>query len=235
MQSRFNIPFARPLGCAVLLGSLMMAEYSRAADWQVNLPAQALSDSIGSLSQQAGVQVLYDAAQLDGLKAPAVSGRYSVREALEHLLKGSSLELVEAGDGFVVRRSGKVDKFSDNAIELDSQTIVGSGLSVDSSNVGRSTLTRKDIERIQADNIPSLLQTLPGVTMGGSPKPGGQTVNIWGLGDAEDVPFTLDGAPKSGFERYQQGTVFIEPELIKRIEVEKGPHSVYNGNGGFGG
>ncbi|WP_193453038.1 TonB-dependent receptor [Pseudomonas nitroreducens] len=235
MQSRFNFPFARPLGCAVLLGSLMTAEYSRAVDWQIDLPAQALSDSIGSLSQQAGVQVLYDASQLEGLKAPAVAGRYSMREVLEHLLKGSSLELVEAGDGFVVRRSGKVDKFSDNAMELDSQTIVGSGLSVDSSNVGRSTLTRKDIERIQADNIPTLLQTLPGVTMGGSPKPGGQTVNIWGLGDAEDVPFTLDGAPKSGFERYQQGTVFIEPELIKRIEVEKGPHSVYNGNGGFGG
>ncbi|MHA5868392.1 TonB-dependent receptor, partial [Pseudomonas aeruginosa] len=31
------------------------------------------------------------------------------------------------------------------------------------------------------------------------------------------------------------GTVFIEPEMIKRIEVEKGPHSVFTGNGGFGG
>ncbi|RJT66699.1 Plug domain-containing protein, partial [Escherichia coli] len=72
--------------------------------------------------------------------------------------------------------------------------------------------TRRDIERQQADNIPSLLQTLPGVTMGGSPKPGGQTTNIWGLGDAEDVPYTLDGAQKSGFERYQQGTVFGRSE-----------------------
>ena len=124
---------------------------------------------------------------------------------------------------------------ADNAIQLDAQTIVGNGTSVDSSSVGRSTLTRKEIERQQADNVPSLLQTLPGVTMGGSAKPGGQTVNIWGLGDAEDVPFTLDGASKSGFERYQQGTVFIEPELIKRIEVEKGPYSVFTGNGGFGG
>nr|WP_294978641.1 TonB-dependent receptor [uncultured Pseudomonas sp.] len=235
MQSRFNFPFARPLGCAVLLGSLMVAEYGRAADWQIDLPAQSLSASIGSLSHQAGVQVLYDAAQLEGQQAPALSGLYSVRAALERLLSGSSLELVEVGDGFVVRRRGKVDSFNDNAIELDSQTIVGTGQSVDAASVGRSTLTRKDIERIQADNIPSLLDTLPGVSMGGSPKPGGQTVNIWGFGDAEDVPFTLDGAPKSGFERYQQGTVFIEPELIKRIEVEKGPHSVFNGNGGFGG
>ncbi|MNP62671.1 TonB-dependent heme receptor A precursor [compost metagenome] len=71
--------------------------------------------------------------------------------------------------------------------------------------------------------------------MGGSAKPGGQTINIWGLGDAEDVPMSVDGATKSGFERYQQGTIFIEPELIKNIEVEKGPHSVFTGNGGFGG
>jgi hemoglobin/transferrin/lactoferrin receptor protein len=106
---------------------------------------------------------------------------------------------------------------------------VGSGRHVDASTVGRSTLGPAEIERQQADNIPSLLQTLPGVSMGGSAKPGGQTLNIWGLGDAEDVPFTLDGATKSGFERYQQGTVFIEPELIKRIEVEKGPYSVFTG------
>lgn len=178
--------------------------------------------------------MLFDESLLRGLRAPALSGSYGVREALERLLVGSELELVEAGGGYVVRRR-QVDAYSDNALQLDAQTIVGNGREVDASNVGRSTLTRRDIERQQADNIPSLLQTLPGVTMGGSPKPGGQTTNIWGLGDAEDVPYTLDGAQKSGFERYQQGTVFIEPEMIKRIEVEKGPHSVFTGNGGFGG
>eukprot|EP01034_Spumella_vulgaris_P016851 gene16851-21490_t len=46
---------------------------------------------------------------------------------------------------------------------------------------------------------------------------------------------TVDGATKSGFERYQQGTIFIEPEMIKNVEVEKGPHSAFTGNGGFGG
>ena len=94
--------------------------------------------------------------------------------------------------------------------------MIGTGTEVDSSTVGRSTLTQADIDRHQPNNIPSLLATLPGVSMGGSMKPGGQTINIWGLGDAEDVPLTVDGATKSGFERYQQGTIFIEPELIKQ-------------------
>ena len=114
-------------------------------------------------------------------------------------------------------------------------SVIGNGTEVDSSSVGRSTLNQAEIDRHQATNVVSLIDTLPGVSLGGSLKPGGQTINIWGLGDAEDVPMSVDGATKSGFERYQQGSVFIEPELIKRIEVEKGPHSPETGNGGFGG
>ncbi|EZN49365.1 heme utilization protein [Pseudomonas aeruginosa BWH036] len=233
-----TLPFTRaawrPLCSAAVLGAALWAAGASAAERRFDLPAQPLAASLSRLAQQAQVQVLFDESLLRGLRAPALSGSYGVREALERLLVGSELELVEAGGGYVVRRR-QVDAYSDNALQLDAQTIVGNGREVDASNVGRSTLTRRDIERQQADNIPSLLQTLPGVTMGGSPKPGGQTTNIWGLGDAEDVPYTLDGAQKSGFERYQQGTVFIEPEMIKRIEVEKGPHSVFTGNGGFGG
>ncbi len=233
-----TLPFTRaawrPLCSAAVLGAALWAAGASAAERRFDLPAQPLAASLSRLAQQAQVQVLFDESLLRVLRAPALSGSYGVREALERLLVGSELELVEAGGGYVVRRR-QVDAYSDNALQLDAQTIVGNGREVDASNVGRSTLTRRDIERQQADNIPSLLQTLPGVTMGGSPKPGGQTTNIWGLGDAEDVPYTLDGAQKSGFERYQQGTVFIEPEMIKRIEVEKGPHSVFTGNGGFGG
>lgn len=233
-----TLPFTRaawrPLCSAAVLGAALWAAGASAAERRFDLPAQPLAASLSRLAQQAQVQVLFDESLLRGLRAPALSGSYGVREALERLLVGSELELVEAGGGYVVRQR-QVDAYSDNALQLDAQTIVGNGREVDASNVGRSTLTRRDIERQQADNIPSLLQTLPGVTMGGSPKPGGQTTNIWGLGDAEDVPYTLDGAQKSGFERYQQGTVFIEPEMIKRIEVEKGPHSVFTGNGGFGG
>lgn len=103
-----------------------------------------------------------------------------------------------------------------------------------STSAGSSVLKKADIDRTQADNIAQLLDQLPGVSMSGSPRPGGQTLNIWGMGDQEDIKITLDDAPK-GFEKYMQGSVFIEPELIKRVEVDKGPHNLLNGNGGFGG
>ncbi|PHM73853.1 TonB-dependent hemoglobin/transferrin/lactoferrin family receptor [Xenorhabdus kozodoii] len=104
----------------------------------------------------------------------------------------------------------------------------------DSNSAGSSVLKKADIDRTQADNVAQLLDQLPGVSMSGSPRPGGQTLNIWGMGDQEDIKVTLDDAPK-GFEKYMQGSIFIEPELIKRVEVDKGPHNLIDGNGGFGG
>nr|PRJ17221.1 TonB-dependent heme receptor A precursor [Haemophilus influenzae] len=70
--------------------------------------------------------------------------------------------------------------------------------------------------------------------MAGGFRPGGQTLNINGMGDAEDVRVQLDGATKS-FEKYQQGSIFIEPELLRRVTVDKGNYSPQYGNGGFAG
>ncbi len=111
-------------------------------------------------------------------------------------------------------------------------TVFGDSISAD--NVGRSYLRSADVERQQADNVAALLDTLPGVDMSGTARPGGQSLNIWGFSKVQDVKVILDGVPK-GFEKYRQGSVFIEPELIKQLEVNKGPHTSLYGNGGFGG
>ena len=99
---------------------------------------------------------------------------------------------------------------------------------------GQSRLTRENIDQQQADNVASLLDLLPGTSSSGSPRPGGQTLNIWGFGDNEDIKISIDGAAKN-FERYRQGSVFIEPELLRQVTVDKGSFDVSRGNGGFGG
>ncbi|AMC33147.1 TonB-dependent hemoglobin/transferrin/lactoferrin family receptor [Janthinobacterium sp. B9-8] len=108
------------------------------------------------------------------------------------------------------------------------------GEKMGSANVGRSYLDHEDIERQQAGNVAALLDTLPGVDLTGTSRPSGQTLNIWGFNKVQDVKVIVDGAPK-GFEKYRQGSIFIEPELVKQIEVNKGPHTSLYGNGGFGG
>ncbi len=201
----------------------------------LDLPAQSLAASLSAVAQKTRIQLLFDEEQLRNVKARPLQGRFTAQEAIVLLLKGGNFTLVMIDKTFVVRQNEPEPSPRNSAIQLGAMSILGDGKAVDASTVGRSTLTQDDIDRHQPDNIPALLGTLPGITMGGSMKPGGQTINIWGLGDAEDVPMTVDGATKSSFERYQQGTIFIEPELIKSIEVEKGPHSPETGNGGFGG
>ncbi|ENR5900676.1 TonB-dependent receptor plug domain-containing protein, partial [Providencia stuartii] len=126
----------------------------------------------------------------------------------------------------------KQTKQQDDVVQFPALSVVGNLNS--SVGAGSSVLKLKDIERTQANNLAELVDQLPGISSSGSPRPGGQTLNIWGMGDVEDVKVTLDDAPK-GFEKYRQGSVFIEPELIKRIDVDKGPHNIMDGNGGFGG
>jgi hemoglobin/transferrin/lactoferrin receptor protein len=233
----FRVSSPYPLTClrpTLLAACLALSLQAHAESINLHLPAQPLATSLSQIAQQAKIQLLFDEEQIRNLKAPALEGDYSAEAAIRQLLDNSPFSLIKVNQTYVVRPAEPVTSSSEG-IQLDALSVIGSGTEVDSSTVGRSTLTQTDIDRRQPSNIPSLLATLPGVSMGGSMKPGGQTINIWGLGDAEDVPLTVDGATKSGFERYQQGTVFIEPELIKRIEVEKGPHSVFTGNGGFGG
>ena len=127
-----------------------------------------------------------------------------------------------------------VQTADDNAIQLQQFTVIAN--KVDSANIGQSTLNKQQIEQQQATTVQELVDTLPGTSLSGSPRIGGQSINIWGFGsmDEEDVQMRLDGAPKF-FQKYMQGSLYVEPELLKAIEVSKGPHSAFYGNGGFGG
>ncbi|WP_278939853.1 TonB-dependent receptor [Pseudomonas helleri] len=218
----------------LLAACMTFSLYAQADSIQLQLPAQSLASSLSDIAQQANIALLFDEALLRNIKAPALSGDYSPQDAIQRLLKDTDFNLILVDKTYVVQPKEQGTTTS-NSLELGALSVVGSGNEVDSSNVGKSTMTQTEINRYQANNIPSLLSTLPGIYLGGSLKPGGQTINIWGLGEAEDVQLTVDGATKSGFERYMQGTIFVEPELIKRLEVEKGPHDVRTGNGGFAG
>jgi hemoglobin/transferrin/lactoferrin receptor protein len=99
----------------------------------------------------------------------------------------------------------------------------------------RTTVTGRELNRRQADNVFTILQDTPGVATDGGPLMGGMKFNIRGFNDTEDVLIKLDGAIRN-FEKYRFGSgVFIEPELLKEIEVTRGPAGVLQGSGAIGG
>ena len=71
------------------------------------VPAGALAQSINAIGQSNGVQVIYDAALLQGKTAAPISGHLTLSQALDKALAGSGLtyELVNAGHTVVIRKA----------------------------------------------------------------------------------------------------------------------------------
>lgn len=96
-----------------------------------------------------------------------------------------------------------------------------------------TVVTSKDLERTQSSNIFDAIKDVPGVSIQGGPRPSGMSFNIRGYTDGDDVLVKVDGVTK-GFEKYRMGGTFIEPELLKSIEVQRGPQ-ITSGSGSLGG
>lgn len=98
----------------------------------------------------------------------------------------------------------------------------------------KTSFNLEEIESRQAGNIFEIIDDIPGVSISGGPRTNGIDVNIRGFGNNEDVIIKLDGAIKN-FEKYRFGGTFIEPELLKRIDVTRGAATTAIGSGALGG
>jgi hemoglobin/transferrin/lactoferrin receptor protein len=96
-----------------------------------------------------------------------------------------------------------------------------------------TTITPEQLQRSQFSNIFEAVRSVPGVSTSGGPRASGMTFSIRGFADGEDVVVKVDGAPKA-FEKYRMGGTFIEPELLRSIEVQRGPQ-ISSGSGALGG
>nr|WP_242467346.1 TonB-dependent hemoglobin/transferrin/lactoferrin family receptor [Thiocapsa imhoffii] len=96
-----------------------------------------------------------------------------------------------------------------------------------------SVIGREQIESEQPTRLGDLLLDLANVDIGGGPRGAGQQIVIRGLGD-ERILFLLDGA-RQNFDRAHNARVFIDPDLLKQVEVLRGPASALWGSGALGG
>ena len=99
----------------------------------------------------------------------------------------------------------------------------------------RSTTTvgAQALQERQPNSVFQMMDEVAGVGVQGGPRNSGMSFNIRGYTDGEDVRVELDGVAK-GFEKYRFGGTFIEPELLKSIEVRRGAQ-IESGAGALGG
>ncbi len=92
-----------------------------------------------------------------------------------------------------------------------------------------TVLDQTDIETEQPATVGDVLERIPGVTAVGSESRWGESFNIRGIGgggsaDEPRIIMQIDGVGKY-YEQYRMGSLFAEPEFLKRVEVLRGPSS----------
>lgn len=102
---------------------------------------------------------------------------------------------------------------------------------------GASVIDRRDIERFNPDRLSSVLREIPGVWTQENANDPAQSINVRGLQDFGRVAVLVDGARQnyavSGHNA--NGQFYLDPELIGRIDVTRGPVSSIYGSGAIGG
>ncbi len=98
-----------------------------------------------------------------------------------------------------------------------------------------TVVTRKQVERAGAHDVAQILNRLPGIQIGRNGGPG-QATSLFMRGTASDqVLILIDGVPAQSATTGAAALQHIDPALIERIEVVRGPASTLYGSSAMGG
>ncbi len=96
-----------------------------------------------------------------------------------------------------------------------------------------TVIDREQIQTLQPSTPDDVLRFVPNVEFTGGPRRTGEVPSIRGF-DGPDVVILFDGA-RQNFGSAHDGRFFIDPSLLKQVEVLRGPASSLYGSGGTGG
>lgn len=252
MSSRLTCRLLTP-SCALslLTAALLMAGTAPAAlaATQAQTPARTMGEYRFSIAQQplvsalnaftavTGWQVGLPAELAEGVASPGVNGSLPPEKALQRLLAGTQLSYRKLGANSIVLEK----RSSANVLNLQQVTISATRQEQDITSVP-STVTvhdRQELDRNNVNNIKDLVRYEPGVSVGGAGQRGGISgYNIRGI-DGNRVLTQVDGVEIPGsffngpYAKSQRN--YVDPEIIKRVEILRGPASVLYGSNAIGG
>lgn len=94
-------------------------------------------------------------------------------------------------------------------------------------------IDKETINSMQPQSVAEVMANEPNILIEGGSRPGFQTINIRGLGNSR-VLQTVDGV-RQDFESGHRASYFLDPVIMKSVEVIKGPASTLWGSGALGG
>jgi len=135
-------------------------------------------------------------------------------------------------------------ELSGGLIELDAITVTASattGEPVVAPTYGAlaptSVWTRAELQPLQPSGVAEILDLVPSVTTTTTPNDPGAAVSVRGLQDFGRVNVTIDGA-RQNFQKSghgANGTFYFDTEMLRAVDVKRGPSVGVNGGGAIGG
>ena len=254
-------PVLKQTRLSFVIAAILTSAQLYAKNLEVNLPKQPLSQSVQQLVKQSGTEILYAGNILDYKFAPKLKGNMSIERALEVILQDTNLTIQKKGNIYTIvekksfpisaiESREKVEQSLNSASSINKlaeQPLVHlptiKAYSENENNLYREPRSVSEITRTQLDNRPAkhaadMLEQTAGVYSSVSQQDPALSVNIRGIQDFGRVNMNIDGMrqnfQKSGHGQ-RNGQMYIDPELLSGVRVEKGATSGMGGAGAFAG
>ncbi|MCZ7449091.1 TonB-dependent hemoglobin/transferrin/lactoferrin family receptor [Agrobacterium rhizogenes] len=229
-----------------------------------NIPAQSLSSVVGAFGRQSGLQVTLATPTAGNVRINAVTGSFTVREALSRLLAGTGVNFRIAGNGrtviigtgeSTVDLSGAAGTTVLETITVTGKTgrnsLAGSGYQgtpdwVYDTPASVSVVSREAIQSAGVRNTRDVFNRVSGVYAGeGNGSFPTVSPNVRGLQESGRVVVSIDGARQNaqrgatfgGTASYtaSAGQGYVDVAFIRSVEIEKITNARSGNAGSLGG
>lgn len=229
-----------------------------------NIPAQSLSSVVGAFGRQSGLQVTLATPAAGNVRTNAITGSFTVREALSRLLAGTGINFRIAGNGrtAIIGAGESTVDLSGAAGTTVLETITVTGKSGRNSLAGAgyqgtpdwvydtpasvSVVSREAIQTAGVRNTRDVFNRVSGVYAGeGNGSFPTVSPNVRGLQESGRVVVSIDGARQNaqrgaafgGATSYtaSAGQGYVDVAFIRSVEIEKITNARSGNAGSLGG
>jgi len=254
-KPRRRLLSSAPLTLTLLATTLLNIHVTQADTVNVaaqayDIPAGPLGATLNQFAQQAGVAIVFQSQNLQGLNGPGLKGTYSVDAGFDRLLQGSGYRVIKGDQVYALEANpaatdamelgptqvstnqlGNVTEGTDSYTPGSIATATRLVLTPKETPQSVTVVTRKHMDDFGLNNVDDVMRHTPGITVSAFDT---DRTNYYARGFSINN-FQYDGIPSTARNvAYSAGNTLSDMAIYDRVEVLKGATGLLTGAGSLG-